>query len=251
MIDSKLNSGGMSSCETNLCVYQSKQSPIAQKKVALRDVQNDNRSIIYNYPETSCSLGGKLMNGSKLSGSKRSNPTCSPSSAIHQSFKGIGVNEHNVYANGEVDVKPGKKRASGGSTSCAPAFSSFLATSPMAFSPVRSSFPIFTEKPGNFLAVTGSNLLGIPPGLEILRSDDSNGITDEQRTERLFNLQKLLKHFDKSDQKGVIEIVLHGLPPSELSNFAINLEKRSMHLSVEEGKEIQRMKALNILSNLQ
>ncbi|XP_011657349.1 uncharacterized protein LOC101208160 isoform X3 [Cucumis sativus] len=220
MIDSELNSGGMSSCETHLSMYQSKQSPIAQKKVALRDVQNDNRSVIYNYPETSCALGGKLMNGSKLSGSKRSNPTCSPSSAIHQSFKGIGVNEHNVYANGEVDVKPGKKRASG-------------------------------EKPGNFLAVAGSNLLGISPGLEILRSDDSNGITDEQRSERLFHLQKLLKHFDKTDQKGVIEIVLHGLPPSELSNFAINLEKRSMHLSVEEGKEIQRMKALNILSNLQ
>ncbi|XP_011657348.1 uncharacterized protein LOC101208160 isoform X2 [Cucumis sativus] len=250
MIDSELNSGGMSSCETHLSMYQSKQSPIAQKKVALRDVQNDNRSVIYNYPETSCALGGKLMNGSKLSGSKRSNPTCSPSSAIHQSFKGIGVNEHNVYANGEVDVKPGKKRASGGSTSCAPAlFSSFPAVSPTAFSP-RSSFPIFTEKPGNFLAVAGSNLLGISPGLEILRSDDSNGITDEQRSERLFHLQKLLKHFDKTDQKGVIEM-LHGLPPSELSNFAINLEKRSMHLSVEEGKEIQRMKALNILSNLQ
>ncbi|XP_038884507.1 uncharacterized protein LOC120075309 [Benincasa hispida] len=250
MIDSKLNSGGMGSCETHLSMYQTKQSPIAQKKVALRDVQNDNRSLMYNYPETSCSLGGKLVNGSKLSGSKRSNPTSSPSSAIHQSFKGIGVNEHTIYASGEVDVKPGKKRASGGSTSCAPAFSSLLAASPMANSPVRSSLPIFTEKPGNFLAVAGSSLLGIPPGSEILRSVDSNGITDEQRTERLFNLQKFLKHCDESDRKGVIEF-LHGLPPSELSNFAINLEKRSMNLSVEEGKEIQRMKALNILGNLQ
>ncbi|KAG6599099.1 hypothetical protein SDJN02_08383, partial [Cucurbita argyrosperma subsp. argyrosperma] len=249
MIDSKLNSGGMGSCETHLSMYKSKQSPIAMKKVALRDVQNDNRSVVYNYPETSCSLGGKLVNGSKVSGSKRSNPTCSPSSAIHQSFKGIGVNEHIIYANGEVDVKPGKKRALGGSTSCAPAFSS-LAASPMAFSPVRSSLPIFTEKPGNFLAVAGSNLLGIHPGLEILHSVDSNGITDEQRTERLFNLQNLLKHCDESDQKGFIEL-LHGLPPSELSRLAINLEKKSMHLSVEEGKEIQRMKALNILGNLQ
>lgn len=250
MIDSKLNSSGMGSCETHLSMYKSKQSPIAQKKVALRDVQNDNRSVMYNYPETSCSLGGKLVNGSKLSGSKRSNPTCSPSSAIHQSFKGIGVNEHAIYASGEVDVKPGKKRASGGSTSCAPAFSSLIAASPMAFSPVRSSLPISAEKPGNFLAVAGSNLLGIPPGLETLRFVDSNGITDEQRTERLFNLQKLLKHYDELDRSGVNEL-LHSLLPSELSNFAINLEKRSMHLSVEEGKEIQRMKALNILGNLQ
>lgn len=204
MIDSKLNSGGMGSCETQLSMYQNKQSPIAMKKVALRDVQNDNRSAMYNYPETSCSLGGKLVNGSKLSGSKRSNPTCSPSSAMHQSFKGIGVNEHI----GEVDVKPSKKRALGGSTSCAPAFSSILAASPMTFSPVRSSLPIFTEKPGNCPAVAGSNLLGIPPGLEILHSVDSNGITDERRTERLFNLQKLLKHCDESNQKGFVECKL-------------------------------------------
>lgn len=209
MIDSKLNSGGMSSCETHLSLYQNKQSPIAVKKVALRDVQNDNRSVMYNYPETSCSLGGKLVNGGKLSGSKRStNPMGSPSSAIHQSFKGIGVNEHIIYASGEVDVKPGKKRALGGSTSCAPAFSSLLATSPMAFSPVRSSLPIFSEKPGNCLAVAGSNLLGNPPGLEILHSVDLNGITDERRTERLFNLQKLLKHCDESDQKGFIKCKL-------------------------------------------
>lgn len=208
MIDSKLTNGGMGSGETHLSMYQNKQSPIALKKVALRDV-NDNRNVMYNYPEGSCSLGGKLVNGSKLSGTKRSNPpTCSPGSVTHQSFKGVGVNEHIFYASGEVDTKPGKKRALGCGTSCAPAFSSLLAASPMTFSPVRTSLPIFTEKLGNFLTVSGSNLLSIPPSSEVLHSVASNGITDERRTERLFNLQKLLKHCDESDQKGYIECKL-------------------------------------------
>ncbi|KAI5327101.1 hypothetical protein L3X38_026497 [Prunus dulcis] len=58
---------------------------------------------------------------------------------------------------------------------------------------------------------------------------------DEQRTEGFLHLQNLLKQFDDSDQREYIQ-TLRQLSPSELSRHAVELEKRSMQLSVEEGK---------------
>lgn len=42
---------------------------------------------------------------------------------------------------------------------------------------------------------------------------------------------------------------LRELSPTELSMYAFELEKKAMQLAVEEGKEVQRMKELNIFGN--
>lgn len=59
-------------------------------------------------------------------------------------------------------------------------------------------------------------------------------------------LNSSLDKLDHSDQKDYIEM-LRSLSSVELSKHAIELEKRSIQLSLEEAKELQRVQALDVL----
>ncbi|XP_078448410.1 uncharacterized protein LOC144716986 [Wolffia australiana] len=64
--------------------------------------------------------------------------------------------------------------------------------------------------------------------------------------ERFLMLQKFLNQCDQSDQEEYIQ-TLRSASAAVRSKHAVDLEKRAIHLLLEEGKELSRMKMLNIL----
>ncbi|KAI5402221.1 uncharacterized protein LOC127084455 [Lathyrus oleraceus] len=64
--------------------------------------------------------------------------------------------------------------------------------------------------------------------------------------ERYQQLHMFLRKLDQSNQADYIQM-LHSLSSIQLSRHAVELEKRSIHLSLEEAKELQRVAALNVL----
>ncbi|KAJ4758951.1 integral membrane hemolysin-III-like protein [Rhynchospora pubera] len=63
---------------------------------------------------------------------------------------------------------------------------------------------------------------------------------------RFIRLQAFLKSCDQSNQEDYIRM-LRSLSAVGRSKHAIELEKRAIHLLLEEGKELHRMKVLNVL----
>ncbi|KAJ7957970.1 Integral membrane protein hemolysin-III-like [Quillaja saponaria] len=189
MVNSNLRNNGLEQSGTAFHMYH-KQSPTTIKKVALRDVQNLNRSFPFSQLEYCYDVGGKNANAVKGSGIKRSMPEMHQSSPSCKSLKSeTGASLQVLFAS---------ERLSDGYTK-----------------------------------------------FQVPQSVDLNVINDQKRAERLIRLQRLLKQCDESDHREYIQMLLH-LSPIELSKHAIELEKRSMQLSVEEGKEIKRMQALYI-----
>ncbi|XP_048430931.1 uncharacterized protein LOC125472898 isoform X2 [Pyrus x bretschneideri] len=252
-----------------------KQSTLPVKKVALRDVQNDNRSCTPSYPENSF-LGRLLADPIKVSGTKILSPEFARSPPCHQFTRISDPSDHLMHGGvvKKLDSELGKRRAQGVKEdclnfkrhcsqkqpdlpkernkkqelepSCIPAYSPTHWASPIKFSPNRPPVPNFLRKSSNGLPAAHSKHLRFTPESEVPQSVLSERNRDEERTERFLHLQNLLKHFDESDQSEYLHM-LRCLPSSELSRHAVELEKRSMQLSVEEAKEIQKMKALNIL----
>ncbi|KAL5065570.1 hypothetical protein RYX36_027307 [Vicia faba] len=64
--------------------------------------------------------------------------------------------------------------------------------------------------------------------------------------ERYQHLLAFLRMLDQSDQADYIQM-LQSLSSVELSRHVVELEKRSIQLSLEEAKELQRVAALNVL----
>ncbi|KAK6946529.1 hypothetical protein RJ641_014073 [Dillenia turbinata] len=62
-------------------------------------------------------------------------------------------------------------------------------------------------------------------------------------------LQMKLKQLDQSDQQDYVEM-LRSLSSVELSSHAVELEKRTIRLLLDEGKELRRTKALNVLGRV-
>ncbi|KAF8098528.1 hypothetical protein N665_0264s0031 [Sinapis alba] len=65
--------------------------------------------------------------------------------------------------------------------------------------------------------------------------------------ERYHHLQMLLNKLNEPDQTDHHLHMLWSLSSAELSKHAVDLEKRSIQLSLEEAREMQRVAALNVL----
>lgn len=270
MINSKLNSNRLGDNGSGLPTYH-KQPPVAIKKIPLRDVQNDNRSLLHRHTE---SEGGSIADAIKTSGTKRLTPDCPQSPPCHQFFSSNGANDHLVYARRRFESELGKRRIldqpnknadnlhstqfcqnmqqipeqqtqmKDRNAYCAPAFAPIPLASLVTFAFGEPSVPLSMGKPSNELLDVESNYLKVTS--EVPHSVHSKETDDQQRKERFLRLQKVLKQCDEFDQNDYIQM-LRSFSPSELSRHAIELEKRAIQLTVEEGKEIQRMKELNIL----
>ncbi|KAL6316377.1 hypothetical protein AAG906_018080 [Vitis piasezkii] len=270
MINSKLNSNRLGDNGSGLPTYH-KQPPVAIKKIPLRDVQNDNRSLLHSHTE---SEGGSIADAIKTSGTKRLTPDCPQSPPCHQFFSSNGANDHLVYARRRFESELGKRRIldlpnknadnlhstqfcqnmqqipqqqtqmKDRNAYCAPAFAPIPLASLVTFAFGEPSVPLSMGKPSNELLDVESNYLKVTS--EVPHSVHSKETDDQQRKERFLRLQKVLKQCDEFDQNDYIQM-LRSFSPSELSRHAIELEKRAIQLTVEEGKEIQRMKELNIL----
>ncbi|CAL5082700.1 unnamed protein product [Urochloa decumbens] len=73
--------------------------------------------------------------------------------------------------------------------------------------------------------------------------------SNQDRSERFLRLQAFLRNNEQSGQEEYIRM-LQSLSSVGRSKHAIELEKRAANLLIEEGKELQKMKVLNVLGKL-
>ncbi|XP_022748551.1 uncharacterized protein LOC111298129 [Durio zibethinus] len=268
-IESKFSEYGLRNPENNSPTCD-KQPPVGAKKTPLRDLQNENIIV----PNTTGSFlfskdRGPVINPIKVSGTKRPSPECPVSPSHCQSPS--AANGHLVYVRRKSEAELGKSSASDSTSSsncqqlrqvgqleeinqlksqtkepkvsCFPAFAPLPMTS-LTSSSAKPSVPFPLGKSAMRLAPPESNQLPIVSAAPLL--DSPKGIKKLHWEERYYHLQMALKKLDQSDQEDYNQM-LRSLSAVELSRHAIELEKRSIQLSLEEAKEVQRVGILNVL----
>nr|CAD1830627.1 unnamed protein product [Ananas comosus var. bracteatus] len=103
------------------------------------------------------------------------------------------------------------------------------------------------EKPNTGLAASEPNKSTSTTGNPPLA--DSQRPSNQDWEERFSRLQKFLKSRDQSSQEDYIRM-LRSLSAVGRSRHAVELEKRAIHLLLEEGKELHRMEVLNVLGKV-
>ncbi|GAB4853027.1 hypothetical protein Ancab_017216 [Ancistrocladus abbreviatus] len=209
MVDSKVNESALG--ETGLSVHD-KQVPVAVKKTPLRDLQNENN--ITNQK----SMGNPLLlkeDGAgtedlKVSGTKRPPAESTVSPSHHQSPSTNGSSGHLVYVRRKIETE---------------------------------AVPVSLGKPNS--RAGPQETFGLPVTVAITSSDQRR-INNQNWEERFLQLQMYLRKLDQSSQEDYLQM-LRSLSSAELSRHAVDLEKRAIQLSLEEGKELQRVRALNVL----
>ncbi|XP_075516741.1 uncharacterized protein LOC142551402 [Primulina tabacum] len=265
MINMELNVSGVGIDGT--FTAHDKQLPSTLKKTALRDVQNENAGSMPKQQDNLLTGTGKPNRDAvKVSGNKRLTPECPSSSQGLPSLTYNGMNENvmnarrrfelelgrgrlqknvEIYSDSsqlrntvqqsqEVPQKPAQTKYN--SPKHMPVATSNIMTPITAFS---TSVPSVPNKQNNSTQAAKVSP-DLPCTIDIKRT---NG---QLRTERFIHLQKFLKQCDDTDQREYMQMLMH-LSPAELSKHAVELEKRAIQLTMEEGNEMQRMKALNIL----
>lgn len=235
-----------------------KQMPDTQKKTALREIQNGNVGSIQRQQE-SLLFGGGRSNGDaiKFAGTKQMTPEFLSGLPGHLSLAYNGENENvkNARLRFQLELDRGRQQKMDIYTDNpksrnmyqlpqdisqkhtqiretlihqVPVTNSNHGTPVITFLSGRSSVPSFHGKQSNSTQI------------------DSMSANDQLRTERFIRLHKILKQCDEGKQIEYIRMLLH-LSPTQLSKHAVELEKRTIQLSIEEAKEVERMKALDIL----
>ncbi|MBA0557158.1 hypothetical protein Golob_027207 [Gossypium lobatum] len=272
-IDSKVSEYGLRNPESNLPTCD-KQPLVGTKKTPLRDLQNENRTVPYSTGSSSFSKDrGPVIDPAKVSGNKRPAPECPVSPSRCQSPSSSAINGHLVYVRRKPEAELAKNcaldcsstsncqqpRPAGGQmeeinqqkpqikepkVSCFPAFAP-LPMAPLTSSSAKPSVPIPLGKSATRLAPPlESNQHTLVSSASAL--DSPNGFKKLHWEERYYHLQMLLKKLDQSDLEDYTQM-LRSLSAVELSKHAIELEKRSIQLSLEEAKELQRVAVLNVL----
>ncbi|CAI9758026.1 unnamed protein product [Fraxinus pennsylvanica] len=251
-----------------------KQPSSTLKKMVLRDVQNENVGSIHKNQESLLFGGGKPSGDAiKARGTKRLTPERLSNSSL--AFNGTNDNIMNTHRRLELELGRGRFLNNEGKYSgcpkstnlCplpppleiskkqtlmresnirrAPVATSNHMTPVMVFSSVGPSVPSSLGKHGNNTQAPGSDCLSVSS--ELPHVVDSKDNSDQLRTERFIRLQNFLRQCDEANQMDRIQMLLH-LSPLELSKHAVELEKRAIQLTIDEGKEMQRLKALNVLA---
>ncbi|KAI4968876.1 hypothetical protein ZWY2020_046206 [Hordeum vulgare] len=101
----------------------------------------------------------------------------------------------------------------------------------------------------NELPIASANDPPAGPSTTVQGDMHRSGNQNPYWSERYDRLQTYLENCDRSSQEGYMRM-LRTLSAAGRSMHAIELEKRAIHLLVEEGKELQRMKALNVLGKV-
>ncbi|GFP78972.1 hypothetical protein PHJA_000040700 [Phtheirospermum japonicum] len=240
------------------------------KKTALRDVQNENTGPIHK-PQDILLSGVPKPNGDaiKVCGTKRLTPERPSSSHVLPSLAHNGANENVMNARRRFELELGRGRQ----------YSHVEKNS--EFSELKSVG--IAQKTTAAHHVTSKHVSSAPAAKvaqEVPRAVESKVNGDHLRAERFARLQKFLKQCDEAKPREYSKRLLH-LSPLDLSKHAVELEKRAIQLTIEEGlildigmqrglkvrmtecilhskvdvertydlrNEMQRMKALNILA---
>ncbi|KAI4297865.1 hypothetical protein L6164_037726 [Bauhinia variegata] len=269
-IDSKLSEYGLGNNKMDL-PNRDKQVPPPVKKTALRDLQNDNKIMVPTSIGSSSFLKDKSPNAdsNRVSGTKRPTSEYAVSHHLHQSPGNNAANGHLVYVRRKSEAELGKSSAGDNvsinvyphsrqlgedetgrqnplikerNVSCFPAFSPFPMTSSIS-STGKPSVPLPPGKSALRLAPVDSNYVSASSSPTI---GNPRGLKNVPWEERYHRLQMLLRKLDQSDNEDYIQM-LWSLSSTELSRQAVELEKRSIQLSLEEAKELQCVTALNVL----
>ncbi|KAJ8764978.1 hypothetical protein K2173_010445 [Erythroxylum novogranatense] len=268
-IDSNFSEYGLANGGTNLPSHDM-QYTVTVKKTALRDVQNEIRAP--NSTGNSLLLKDKKssMESIKVSGTKRPSPEDPINPLQCQSPIGNSANAHLVYVRRKSEAEISKNPASDCKSinaecpnsrqldqesshpkttikdpkfSCFPAFSPIPVASPVSAS-VKPSVPLPPGQSSMRFALVESSYH--PVASAINKLNNPKGVNNLHWEERFFQLQMLLKKLDESDQQDYVQM-LRSLSSAELSRHAVELENRSIQLSLEEAKEVQRVGVLNVL----
>ncbi|KAM3259577.1 hypothetical protein ACQJBY_051073 [Aegilops geniculata] len=117
---------------------------------------------------------------------------------------------------------------------------------------------VSTAMPQNFTAanISPCNVVATSTApRDAVATATTPNLTDSQRSgdqdwkARFLRLQAFLRNNEQSGQEEYIRM-LQSLSSAGRSKHAIELEKRAVNLLIEEGKELQKMKALNVLGKL-
>uniref|UniRef100_A0A2P2JZM9 Uncharacterized protein n=1 Tax=Rhizophora mucronata TaxID=61149 RepID=A0A2P2JZM9_RHIMU len=216
-VDSKFSEYKLGNGGANLSTHDT-QFPIAVKKMALRDVQNEIRSpSSIGNPKLSKDRGTNT-DVVMASGAKRPLTEDPVNSSHYQP-----ANAHLVYVRRKPEAEISKSNAS---------------DSRMINSDCSNS-----RQPGQQASQSQQQMK--EPKVPSLLAFPSVPVASSWE-ERYYQLQSLLKQLDESDQEDYIQM-LRSLSSVELSRHAVDLEKRSIQLSLEEVKELQRVGVLNVL----
>ncbi|KAL6963606.1 hypothetical protein U1Q18_034616 [Sarracenia purpurea var. burkii] len=273
-IDSNFNKYGLPNTKTGLPNHNKQLPlPVTTKNTVLRNLQNENRITV---PK---SMGSSLFpkgNGSelddvKLSGVERPAPECLFSSS-HQSLVSNAANGQLVYVRRRSEVELAKSSIFDNSSNnvfypqarnlgqqdesieqnsqvkesniCIPEVARIPMHSSVCFSSGNPSVPFSLGKFSNILQPTDSNYLAVSSVIPPL--DYPKRMNNQQWEERYCQLQDSLKALDQTNQEDYVQM-LRSLSSVELSRHAVELEKRSIQLSLEEAKEMQRVQLFDIL----
>ncbi|XP_042494732.1 uncharacterized protein LOC122074017 isoform X2 [Macadamia integrifolia] len=268
MIDPKTKDSGLSNAESSLPPSDKQQLP--SKKTALRDLQNDN--IIRPKPvESSYFLKDRspTMAAVKVSGIKRPAPECPTSPPGHHSPNNK-ANGHIVYIRRKSESEVGKSSSceiTENGADCQPfrqfshreqetywqqiqmdsKISSFAAFAPIPMAPhmtFSSGGPTVLSRgeSGNGLSPAEPNYPGVSAAVPFLVSPQAS---NQHWRERSLRLETFLRNCDHSNQEEYIQM-LRSLSAAGRSKQAVEIEKKAIQLLLEEGRELHRMKVLNV-----
>ncbi|XP_073158120.1 uncharacterized protein [Henckelia pumila] len=243
-----------------------KQLPSTLKKTALRDVQNENAGSMPKQQDNLLTgVGKQNREAVKVSGNKRLTPERPSSSQGLPSLTYNGMNENVMNARRRFELELGRGKLQKNVEIYSDSSQLRNTVQPSQEVPQKPAqtkdnsmkhMPVATSNNMSPIAVFSSSVPSVPNkqnnstqaakvSPEVPRTVEKS-TNDQLRTERFIHLQKFLKQCDETNQREYMQTLMH-LSPAELSKHAVDLEKRAIQLTMEEGNEMQRMKALNIL----
>ncbi|KAK9285969.1 hypothetical protein L1049_025171 [Liquidambar formosana] len=266
MVNSKLSEYELGNTVTSLSPSD-KQPMVAAKKTALRDLQNDGRTVLAkplgNCPSLKETQATK--DAIKVLGNKRPTSDCPPSPPSHLSGSSNSPNGHLVYVRRKFEAELSKSGTFDKEHSADYPQSrqvSHKGDMPQQQTPMKlptrtgfsASVPISMDSMLNSSKIPSAHFSlpkhdnGMSPEVTsaVPSSENSQDISHLHWKERFIHLQAYLKKCDHSNQEACIKM-LQSLNSVERSRHAVELEKRAIRLLLEEGREMQRVKVLNVL----
>ncbi|CAL0305925.1 unnamed protein product [Lupinus luteus] len=203
--------------------------PLKKKTTPLRDLHNHNNQRITTHPPATAIHSNTIpalapataTHSNTISGTKRPSPHCLQHSPPT-------TNGHLVYVRRKSESELPKITPS---------------ANPII---INNSFsPNSTHLSGNpSLPISLHNSTITLPPLDSTRNP--KGFQNLHWEDRYQQLHMFLTNLDISHQQEYIKM-LRSLSSVELSRHAVELEKRSIQLSLEEARELQRVRVLNVL----
>ncbi|KAL2936839.1 Membrane-associated protein TcaA [Bienertia sinuspersici] len=259
-VDSKVGDIASGKSEAGLSC-EDKPLPVAVKKTPLRELPSENNIV----PQKGSSNPPVLKEvvapeALKVAGVKRPSPG-SPMSPPQQSSSNNGANGHLVYVRRKSEAETGKNVSN--EVIIDNTNSPLPSRQEDGVRPKMQLLPAYAPTPGSVMSVpSGKPFIPLylgnsttkaafeDPKTQAGPSDVTSPVESRLKKqnweERYVELQMYLKKLDQSSLEDHLQL-LRSFSAVELSRHAVELEKQAIQLSLEQGKELQRVKALNVL----